>query len=651
MPEIVPSLEFVHLLNTQGIPVSYAEAIRDPRTHWDRLPREEQSRFLLSRHAEGVPEAVTGMRVLKRRGRADAAHNVVVLFEFEEPARGRWGAFHARNQLLYRAFAPPAAEELEASAHGSGLFENRQGLTPTLHALDHAWGDSPYDVARDGALCPSAPASSGRILEEYWLDEPFSRAVVRENEDHELIYRVEEPRLTALEEALLHTLNERLRDVIIQDADDQRSAAFLIRHLFDALAMYRYHTDRRTAYKLGYYFLRNYLGYARIDAMMRDPALEDVSCNGPLLPVFVAHARHGSLKTNVDFDEMELNSFTMKLAQRGGKLLSVAQPLVDATLPNGSRIQACLGREITSRGSAFTIRKFREDPLTAVDLIRLGTHSAKSMAALWLAVEMRRSAIVMGATASGKTTTLNAIGQFIPPTMKIVSIEDTRELTLQHENWLASITREHATGGTAERVTMFDLLKAALRQRPDYLMVGEIRGIEGLTLFQAMSTGHTCFSTVENAVYRLENPPINVPRVMLSALDFLVIQGQVEVDGHAHRRMLALTEINGIDPTTRNLRVNEVYRWDAARDEILELGRSNVFDLARQRAGWTRTRLDEEFVLRKRLLEQLVARDERHYSQVARAVSRFYSERTDAHSFIPGPVTPEAVSATDAGPA
>jgi len=371
--------------------------------------------------------------------------------------------------------------------------------------------------------------------------------------------------------------------------------------------------------------------------------VEDISCNGPDLPVFVAHARHQSVRTNLMFKEMELNSFTMKLAQRGNKLLSVAQPMVDATLPDGSRLQAVLGREITSRGSAFTIRKFKEDPLTAVDLIKSGTHTLETMAHLWLAVEMRRSIVIMGATASGKTTTLNAMSQFIPPNLKIVSIEDTREITLQHENWLAAVTREGFTKNSDDAITMYDLLRGALRQRPEYLLVGEIRGEEGLTLFQAMATGHTCFSTmhagsVENAVHRLENPPIGVPRVMLSSLDFLLIQGQVDLNGSPGRRMLSFTEINDLDPQTRNLRVNDLFKWDAATDSHKMSGTSRVFEEARKKGGWTRTRLEEEIAARRRVLERLVARDERHYSQVARAVRRFYADRVEDHSWVPGPV-------------
>jgi flagellar protein FlaI len=179
---------------------------------------------------------------------------------------------------------------------------------------------------------------------------------------------------------------------------------------------------------------------------------------------------------------------------------------------------------------------------------------------------------------------------------------------------------------------MYDLLRAAFQQRPEYIIVGEIRGVEGLTLFQAMSTGHTCFSTmhagsVENAVYRLENPPIGVPRVMLTSLDFLILQGQVEVKGRPERRMLALTELNGIDSTTRNLRMNEVFRWDAETDLLRTVTASHVLDETRERRGWSRPMLEEELESRREVLRGLIDRKERDYRSVARAVRAFYQER------------------------
>ncbi|MEA3201626.1 MAG: archaeal flagellar protein FlaI [Thermoplasmata archaeon] len=648
MPSIVPVLEFVHALNSAGIAADFASVVASPQEQWDRLPADRREAFLVEHGAEGSSDKVKRVVAVKRRGRADSVDNVFVMIEFA----GRGIFSRSKANVMFRAYAPAkamqAAEELTMPPDAFLGIEG--GPRRLMNVLDAAWGGEPYDAARDGAITTYAAPREYKEKERYWLEEPFSMAVILEGEDHELLYHVQEPPLTGLEDALLVTLNDRLRDVLIlQDEGEAGRAEFLLTKVFELLNMYRLRTDRRTAYKLGYTFLRNYLGLGRIEPIMHDVHVEDISCNGPGLPVFVAHNVHQSMRTNLAFGEMELNSFTMKLAQRGGKLLSIAQPLVDASLPNGSRIQAVLGHEVTSRGSAFTIRKFREDPLTAVDLIKSGTHSVDTMATLWMAVEMRRSMIVMGATASGKTTTLNALSQFIPPALKIVSIEDTREITLKHDNWLAAITRESFTGPSGDRVSMFDLLKAALRQRPDYLVVGEIRGVEGLTLFQAMSTGHTCFSTmhagsVENAVYRLENPPINVPRVMLTSLDFFVTQGQVNKDGHPARRMLSLTEINGIDPQTRNLRINELFKWDAAKDEQTTIAQSQVFERARSKGGWTRARMDEEFASRRRVLERLVSRNERHYHDVAKAVRQFYTDRAEPAEWVPGPVftSPEA---------
>jgi flagellar protein FlaI len=650
MPSIVPVLEFVHALNSSGIAADYATTVADPASLWNKLPMERREAFLAEHGAEATASAVEGVRAVKRRGRNAEIQNVFILIDFKAKSRFSGSAGRAGASMLYATYVPAAPEDgaeiltLVPDESNAGSAGGPRGNV--IHVLDAVWGGDRYDVARDGPLCHYKAPPEYKEKERYWLEEPFSMAVVLEGSDHELLYHVQEPQLTALEDVLLATLNDRLRDVLIlQESGDAGKAEFLLSKVFELLGMYRLKTDRRTAYKLGYTFLRNYLGFGRIEPVMHDVHVEDISCNGPNLPVFVAHSTHQSMRTNIAFEEMELNSYTMKLAQRGGKLLSIAQPLVDASLPGGSRVQAVLGREITSRGSAFTIRKFREDPLTAVDLIRNGTHSLDTMSMLWMAVEMRRSLLVMGATASGKTTTLNALGQFIPPALKIVSIEDTREITLQHENWLAALTRESFGAGAGDRVSMFDLLKAALRQRPDYLMVGEIRGVEGLTLFQAMSTGHTCFSTmhagsVENAVYRLENAPINVPRVMLTSLDFLVVQGQVNLNGHPARRMLSLTEINGIDPASRNVRINELSRWDAAKDAHEMIAQSAVFERARSKGGWTHSRMDEEFAARKRVLERLVNKGERHYRDVAKAVRAFYADRTEASEWVPGPVFP-----------
>lgn len=628
---LIPFLDLVKDLRAAGSAAELWAILSDVQSAWSTLPETTRAAFLARAGLGGVPPADARVRVLRARGRpAEAPYLSLLIERPDRPSRS----------FLLRAFYMPYElgapfEESVAVASTAIKHAWARGRTPIVETLDRAWGGAPYDADVEGPLLQPAQVGQGvleQVLESYWLHEPFAQAIIYEDARGVRNYHVEEPALNDLERSLMAVVNERIRHLLVLQNGETFGPERVAAATLDLLRVYRPEIERASAYRISYYFIRNYLGAGPLEAIMRDARIEDISCNGPDLPTFVAHSRYQSVRTNILMDEPTLDSFTIKLAQRGGKLLSVAQPLVDATLPDGSRLQAALGREVTSRGSAFTIRKFREDPLTAVDLIRLGTHSLDTMAFLWMAVELRRSLVVMGATASGKTTTLNCLSQFIPPAVKIVSIEDTREITLQHENWLAAVTRDGFGAGGAEGIGMFDLLKAALRQRPEYLIVGEIRGVEGLTLFQAMSTGHTCFSTmhagsIENAVYRLENAPINVPRVMLTALDFMLLQGQVDSATGPARRMVSLTELSGIDPHSRNLRTNEVFRYDPTTDGFASAANSNVIESARGKLGWSRARLDEELSARRSVLARLVERKERHYTDVARAVRDFNARR------------------------
>ena len=257
------------------------------------------------------------------------------------------------------------------------------------------------------------------------------------------------------------------------------------------------------------------------------------------------------------------------------------------------------------------------------------------MAYLWLAVENGMSIIVCGGTASGKTTTLNAILLFIPPNMKIVSIEDTRELNLPHENWIPSLTREGVgephpvTGKKPGEIDMFDLLKAALRQRPQYIMVGEVRGAEAYTVFQAMATGKTCFTTfhaedVKSMVHRFENAPINLPRALIGALDIVILQAQVKVGNSMTRRVKTITEIVGIDPETNEIITNNAYIWNPADDTFNFSGHSYVYEKIATIKGWSQRRMELEVKRRERILEYMEKLGVRYYRDVARIVSAYY---------------------------
>ncbi|MEA1993478.1 MAG: type II/IV secretion system ATPase subunit, partial [Euryarchaeota archaeon] len=367
-----------------------------------------------------------------------------------------------------------------------------------------------------------------------------------------------------------------------------------------------------------------------------DPNIEDISCDGPKVPIYVYHRVYGSTKTNVVFQtHEELDSFIIKVAQRCGRHISVADPLLDGALPDGSRVQLSLGREVTMKGSTFTIRKFREDPFTPVDLISFGTFSAGMLAYIWYIMEQESSTIIAGGTASGKTTTLNALSLFIKPELKIITIEDTPELNLPHENWISSVTR---TGfGPMEgskklgEVTMFDLLKAALRQRPEYVIVGEVRGEEAYTLFQAIATGHAAMGTIhadspQGVIHRLESEPINVPRILIQNIDCIILQHRAKLGEKLVRRVDQVVEVIDLDPATNEVITNTMYEWDPFKDEFEYGGRSYLLERMSERIGVSEENIKKEIGNRKKVLNWMLDNDIRFYEDVAIIIASYYKD-------------------------
>jgi len=410
---------------------------------------------------------------------------------------------------------------------------------------------------------------------------------------------------------------------------DLVKSQILRRKALELLGYYSIELSPRSTHKILHFLNRNYVGYGKLDAILKDPNIEDISCDGVGIPIFLYHTVYKNIETNLTFSEEYLNSFVIQLVQRGGKHISIGSPMVNATLPDGSRLQATLGKEITTRGSSFTIRRFKEDPFTPVDMLNFGTCSSEMLAYFWLAIENNKSMILAGGTASGKTSALNAISMFIPPIAKVVSIEDTRELTLHHENWIAGVTREStiAHEGVSE-ISMFELLKAALRQRPEYILVGEVRGEEALTLFQAMSTGHTTYSTmhaadIETLLNRLQGEPINVPHAMLQALNIVSIQMQTYIGTERVRRTKTLLEITGLDQRTGGVRINDLYTWDPAKDTFVYSGNSYVLDQIREERGWTKGQLRDALAERKDVLEYMVEKKITNYKEISQLVQRY----------------------------
>ncbi len=389
-----------------------------------------------------------------------------------------------------------------------------------------------------------------------------------------------------------------------------------------------------------YYIKREFIGYGKIHCLMLDQGVEDISCDGTDIPVFVYHRDYGSIRTTIDYETDEiLEGYVVSLAQRAGKGITVADPILDATLPEGHRLNATFGREVTTRGCSFTIRKFKEDPLTITDLVRFGTISTEMAGHLWLAVQYGESMIFAGGTASGKTATMNAISIFIPTSAKIVSIEDTREVNLPHQNWIAGITRGGAEGDKAGDINMYHLLRAALRQRPEYVIVGEVRGKETMTMFQAMATGHTTYSTmhadsVKSIVYRLENPPISIPRVLIQALNLVAIHNQLRVGGKRVRRITELVEIVGIEPTSLEVITNRVYGWEAAGDHFDFGGHSNLYEKIMDMEDMTRDEVVFELNRRAEVIDWLERNDIRQYRDVSKVVVEYYEAPEKAMTLL-----------------
>jgi len=334
------------------------------------------------------------------------------------------------------------------------------------------------------------------------------------------------------------------------------------------------HVTPRQMEALRYLLLRDKIGLGLLAALLLDPYIEDISCSG-VGHIFIEHKIFKSVQAAVFFEtEDELDEFVIWLGEWIKRPVTVRNPIVDAVLPDGSRINIVYGTDVSKRGSNFTIRKFSDTPTSVMELIEFGTLDYMMASYLSFVLEEGLNMFVVGATASGKTTTMNAITTFIRPEKKIVSIEDTPELQVPHKNWIREVTRGSSKESTGSEVGMFDLLKAALRQRPDRIIVGEIRGEEGAIAFQAMQTGHGVMSTfhassVEKMIQRLTGDPINIPKSYIDSLDVVLIQAAVKVAGRGMaRRVMSINEIVGYDPLSASFSFIEVFRWNPATDSF-----------------------------------------------------------------------------------
>jgi flagellar protein FlaI len=487
---------------------------------------------------------------------------------------------------------------------------------------------------------PGSVQIDGEILETYPINPPYCYInIVRDRLKGTISYVVDEPKLSASDAANLQRLKSILNQVLVLKPSDMQSkkaaSQYLLQVCQEIMDSYNFNLLPDDRNKLLYYIVRDNLGFGKIDALMHDQLIEDVSCDGVDVPLYIWHRKFESIPTNLKFDSArELDSFALRLAYMCGSHVSIAQPMLDASLPDGSRINLTYGSEVTRKGSTFTIRKFKVDPFTVTDLVTFRSLSPEMAAFFWYAVENRVSILVAGGIAAGKTTLLNCLSMFIKPDLKVVSIEDTPELNLPHENWIPAATRTHFGLSTESAdVTLFDLLKASLRQRPDYIIVGEIRGEEAYTLFQAVSTGHLGMSTVhaesvESTVYRLESAPMNIPRTLIAGIDIILVQKRVELNGKPMRKTVATSEIVGLDPRSGEILTNEVYKWNPAQDTFDFTGRSYILEKIAEKKGISTEEALDEIQRRTKVIQWMENKKLRNYKEVS-SIIRSYVEKPD----------------------
>ena len=387
--------------------------------------------------------------------------------------------------------------------------------------------------------------------------------------------------------------------------------------------------------KIFYYVVRNIAGYGPLDMMMADPNIEDISCNGLNSPIYIWHRKYESIPTNLMFvDDQATNDFIVKLAHKGSKHVSSAHPLLDAMLPEKHRLAATFMKEVSTHGSSFTIRKFRADPISIIDQIKFGTLDENIAAYFWMLLENKMSFLVIGGTGAGKTSLLNALLSLLSENDKVITVEEVAELNPPHENWVQLVSRQGFQFGSSvtTSIATFDLVRLSLRYRPDYLIVGEVRGEEAYVLFQAVATGHggLCTmhaDTLDRAIKRLTSPPTNVAEVYIPLMNVALHIARVELPKSRGglrfgRRVRSVTEILDFE------KYNPISRWNPAKDSFeTAVGKSILLQRVAETKGMSVKQVREEVKRRAEVLHQLAEEGIRDQREVANRVLAYYEEQ------------------------
>ncbi len=484
-----------------------------------------------------------------------------------------------------------------------------------------------------------------RIFRDYYaVNPPFGYVGIEiDTETGELQYLIIEPTMSEDEKNVL----TRFKDILKEEADiplsilkdETRIEEYLTKQIVRAIKTYRLKIPKDSVKKFIYYIKRDFLGYGILDIINRDPNIEDISCNGIGIKIYVWHRHHESIPTNIKYDvKEELNSLITRLAYKAGHQISVSRPILEGTLPEGFRVHLTLS-EVSKRGDTFTIRKVRENPFTIIELIEYGTVSPHMAAYLWILVENKRSVMIAGATASGKTALLNAITSFMRSEMKVVTIEEVRELRL-HENWIPMVTRPSFQSGVQE-VTLFDLLKSSLRQRPDYIIVGEVRGDEAYTLFQSIAVGHGGLCTihaedVETVEKRLLTKPMDIPPMMIPLMNVILLISRTYIQDTSVRRVMDVSEVIGSVDASKTTMFQKIYEWKREGDSftfnIDSASKSHVFKKISELKRIPLKNLLDELERREYILKWMVHRKIKSYEDVADILRRYYLDPNEVYN-------------------